>query len=42
MFTWVVNPFRINELSNLSTEEEEQLTMGVRRGANGHLHLPGN
>jgi len=29
----VVNPFGINKSSNLSTDEEEQLVMGVRRGA---------
>jgi len=38
MFSWVVNPFGINESSNLSTEEEEQFVMGVRRGKNGHLY----
>jgi len=42
MFSWVVNPFGINESSNLSTEEEGQFVMGVRRGQNGHLHPPGN
>jgi len=33
MFSWVVNPFGINESSNLFTEEEGQLVVGVRRGA---------
>jgi len=42
MFSWVVNPFGINKLSNLSTEEEEKLIMGVRSGANGNLQPPGN
>ena len=32
MFSWVVNPFGINESSNLSTEVEEQLVIGVCRG----------
>jgi len=32
MLSWVVNPFGINESSNLSTEEEEQPVMGIRRG----------
>jgi len=32
MFSWIVNPFEINESSNLFTEKEEQLVMGVCRG----------
>jgi len=35
MFSWVVNPSGINESSNLSTEEEEQFVVGVRRGKTG-------
>jgi len=42
MFSWVVNPFGVNESSNLSTEEEEQLVMGVRRGAKRAFAPPGN
>jgi len=32
MLSWVVNPFGINESSNLSTEKEEQPVMGIHRG----------
>jgi len=32
---WVVNPFGINESSNLSTEEQEQLITVVRRSKTG-------
>ena len=41
MFSWAVNPFAINESSNLFTEEEEQLIMGVRRGAKREFSPPG-
>jgi len=40
MFSWVVNPFGINESSNLFTEEEEQLIMGVRMGAKREFSPP--
>ena len=35
MFSWVVNPFGINESSNRFTKEEVQLVMGARRGQSG-------
>jgi len=40
MFSWVVNPFGINESSNLFAEEEEQLIMGIRRGVKWAFSLP--
>jgi len=42
MFRWVVNHFGINESSNLFTEEEMQLIMGIYKGAKQAFATSGN